>query len=53
MDFFVQVLVAFMILPVEGYLRNLMLRSLDSHSGLYKFLSPKTGVTQDGKDQEQ
>lgn len=40
-DFFVQVFIAFLILPVEGYLRNLMLRSLDSHSGLYKFLTPK------------
>ncbi|HYG19861.1 MAG TPA: triple tyrosine motif-containing protein [Ohtaekwangia sp.] len=53
MDFFVQVTVAFMILPVEGYLRNLMLRSLDSHSGLYRFLSPKTSVTPEGKEPEQ
>jgi Y_Y_Y domain len=43
-DFFVQVVVAFMILPVEGYLRNLMLRSLDSSSRIHKFLSPKLGL---------
>jgi len=45
-DFFMQVLVAFIILPVEGYLRNLMLRSLDSRSGVYKFLVPKAGGVQ-------
>lgn len=42
MDFFLQVFVAFMILPVEGYLRNLMLRSLDSQEGLSKLLASKT-----------
>lgn len=48
LDFFVQVIVAFMILPVEGYLRNLMLRSLDTTSRLYRFLSPKaTNVDDD------
>lgn len=47
-DFFVQVVVAFMILPVEGYLRNLMLRSIDSNSRLHKFLSPKSGLTAGG-----
>jgi hypothetical protein len=52
-DFFIQVLVAFMILPVEGYLRNLMLRSLDSHSGLYKFLTPKTNPVTPEKEPEQ
>lgn len=51
-DFFIQVLVAFMILPVEGYLRNLMLRSLDSHSGLYRFLSPKTNPATREKEPE-
>jgi hypothetical protein len=50
LDFFVQVVVAFMILPVEGYLRNLMLRSLDSQSKLYRFLSPK-GNSNDKQDQ--
>src|SRR5690606_23184877 len=39
-DFFIQVVVAFMILPVEGYLRNLMLRSLDASGKFYKFLVP-------------
>jgi hypothetical protein len=53
MDFFVQVLVAFMILPVEGYLRNLMLRSLDKKSRLYKFLSPKSHLTSAGDEQVQ
>jgi hypothetical protein len=53
MDFFVQVLVAFMILPVEGYLRNLMLRSLDRQGGLYQFLSAKASQPSEGKDQEQ
>jgi hypothetical protein len=48
-DFFMQVIVAFIILPVEGYLRNLMLRSLDSQSGLYKFLSPQTKTPQEEK----
>jgi hypothetical protein len=42
-----------MILPVEGYLRNLMLRSLDSHSGLYKFLTPKTNPVTPEKEPEQ
>jgi hypothetical protein len=50
LDFFVQVIVAFMILPVEGYLRNLMLRSLDTQSRLYRFLSPKANV--DNKDEQ-
>lgn len=38
-DFFVQVVVAFMILPVEGYLRNLMLRSLDGNTRLHRILA--------------
>ncbi|RAW03175.1 triple tyrosine motif-containing protein [Pseudochryseolinea flava] len=49
-DFFVQVVVAFMILPVEGYLRNLMLRSLDSKSRLHKFLSPKSNLASGGDE---
>jgi hypothetical protein len=40
-DFFIQVCVALLILPVEGYLRNLMLRSLDTSSKIYKFVRPK------------
>jgi hypothetical protein len=53
LDFFVQVIVAFMILPVEGYLRNLMLRSLDTQSRLYRFLSPKANATPQDEEQEQ
>jgi hypothetical protein len=40
-DFFIQVVVALLVLPVEGYLRNLMLRSLDSSGKFYQFLVPK------------
>ena len=40
-DFFIQVIVALMILPVEGYLRNLMLRSLDSSGKFYQFIVPR------------
>ncbi|MFZ6012847.1 MAG: triple tyrosine motif-containing protein [Bacteroidota bacterium] len=40
-DFFIQVFIALLILPVEGYLRNLMLRSLDSSRSFYKFLKPR------------
>ena len=40
-DFFMQVLIAFLILPVEGYLRNLMLKSLDQNSKLYKLITLK------------
>lgn len=39
MEFFIQVVVALLILPVEGFLRNLMLRSLDSSGKLYNFIS--------------
>jgi len=51
-DFFMQVSVAFLILPVEGYLRNLMLRSLDSNSGLYRFLTPKRNPVPAEKQEE-
>ncbi len=40
-DFLIQVIVALLVLPVEGYLRNLMLRSLDSSGKFYKFLVPQ------------
>ena len=40
-DFFIQVIVAMLVLPVEGYLRNLMLRSLDSSGKFYQFIVPK------------
>jgi hypothetical protein len=48
-DFFIQVVIAFLILPVEGYLRNLMFRSVDPSSRLYRFLEPKAGISR-GKD---
>lgn len=42
-DFLVQVLVALMVLPVEGYLRRLMFRSIESGEGLRGLIkkSPK------------
>ncbi len=41
-DFFLQVVVAFMILPVEGYLRGLMLRSIDPKGIIKKFIPGKS-----------
>jgi hypothetical protein len=38
MDFFVQVLVAVLILPVEGYLRNLLLQSVEPGSILHRLI---------------
>jgi hypothetical protein len=37
--FLIQFVVAILILPVEGFLRNLMLRSLDSSGKFYNFIS--------------
>jgi hypothetical protein len=50
-DFIIQVFVALLVLPVEGYLRNLMLRSLDTSSKVYKFVDPKrySGVSEKPK----
>jgi hypothetical protein len=42
-DFLIQVVVALLVLPVEGYLRNLMLRSLDSSGKFYQFIVPTSG----------
>lgn len=39
-EFLIQFVVAILILPVEGFLRNLMLRSLDSGSKFYNFITP-------------
>lgn len=39
--FVIQVFVALMILPVEGFLRKLMFRSLDSSYKFYQFISPR------------
>jgi hypothetical protein len=50
-DFFIQVLVALLVLPVEGYLRNLMLRSLDSSGKFYEFLVPASAkVNEDDEE---
>jgi hypothetical protein len=43
-DFFIQVVVALLVLPVEGYLRNLMLKSLDSSGKFYQFIVPGAPV---------
>ena len=51
-DFFMQVLVAFLILPVEGYLRKLMLRSLGANTALHRFVSPKPSVAVEEKQEE-
>ncbi len=41
MDFFLQVIVALMILPAEGYLRGLMLRAANPQGRIHKFISRK------------
>lgn len=38
-DFIIQVLVACVVLPIEGYLRNLMFKSMNSENRLYKIMS--------------
>lgn len=43
MEFLIQFVVAILILPVEGFLRNLMLRSLDSTSKFHSLISPGSG----------
>ena len=43
-EFFIQVVVALLILPVEGFLRKLMLRSLDSSGKFYHLISPDTPI---------
>jgi hypothetical protein len=40
-DFIIQVLIAMLVLPVEGYLREMMLRSLEKNRGLRKLLWQK------------
>jgi hypothetical protein len=39
-EFLIQVIVALLVLPVEGYLRNVMLRSLDSSHKFYQYIVP-------------
>lgn len=48
-EFLIQFVVAILILPVEGFLRNLMLSSLDSNSKFYNFISPQKGRKKVGK----
>lgn len=43
-DFIIQVFIALLILPVEGYLRNLMFKSLDASSKFYQFISPQSAL---------
>lgn len=40
-DFIIQVVIAMLVLPVEGYLREMMLRSLEKNQGLRKLLWQK------------
>jgi hypothetical protein len=40
-DFIIQVIVAFLILPVEGFLHDLMSKSLDGSSKLYQMIAPR------------
>ena len=49
-DFFIQVVVALLVLPVEGYLRNLMLKSLDSSGKFYQFIVPGAPVPRATKE---
>jgi ligand-binding sensor domain-containing protein len=46
-DFLIQVIIAMMILPIEGYLRELMLRSLDTSHRFYRFIAPKAPAQRD------
>jgi hypothetical protein len=50
MDFFIQVLVAVLILPVEGYLRNLLLQSVEPGSILHRLIPTKENT---GPEEEQ
>lgn len=50
MDFFVQVLVAVLILPIEGYLRNLLMQSVEPGSILHRLIPTKEN-TERGEEQ--
>lgn len=52
-DFLIQVVIAMMVLPVEGYLRELMLRSLDTNNRFYRFIAPKTIVSRSPDDESE
>jgi hypothetical protein len=44
-DFFIQVIIAMVVLPVEGYLRDLMFRSLETNHPFHRFLSQKANFS--------
>lgn len=48
-DFLIQVVIAMMVLPVEGYLRELMLRSLDTNHRFYRFIAPKASAQRESE----
>ncbi len=50
MDFFIQVLVAVLILPVEGYLRNLLLQSVEPGSILHRFIPTKENTEREEEE---
>ncbi|HOX82335.1 MAG TPA: triple tyrosine motif-containing protein [Chryseolinea sp.] len=50
-DFFLQVIVALMILPAEGYIRELMLRAANPEGRIHKFMSRKPKAEADNKNQ--
>ena len=52
MDFFLQVVVALMILPAEGYLRGLMLRSVDPKELIKRFM-PRKPETENPKNPDE
>ena len=49
-DFLIQVIIAMLILPIEGYLRELMLRSLDTSHRFYRFIAPKAQTSRDPEE---
>lgn len=51
MDFFLQVVVALMILPAEGYLRGVMLRSIDPKEIIKRFI-PRKSETENPKNKD-
>lgn len=50
LDFMIQVLVACLVLPIEGYLRNVMLRSMNTENRLYKIISGTHKTTREKTD---
>jgi len=52
-DFIIQVIIAMLVLPVEGYLREMMLRSLEKNHRLKRFLTQRqeTQITENIEEQ--